>query len=330
MEKSSNHRHWRQLASERGHANLSDMTDCPYQFNSVGIIGKTGDPAICQLLEQLLPILHYHDCRVYIDANSVTTNGYYDNLRVPFAELLERCDLIIAIGGDGTLIHVARALAGRPDIALMGINRGRLGFLVDVHPDNLKEVEQVLTGNCVIDERFMLTAQVLHNGSAQTDKTHPTAEPDRAVAVNEVSIHRWNTSRMIELSTWVDGEPLSDHRADGLIVSTPTGSTAYALAGGGPIVHPNLHAMIMVPVNPHSLSNRPLVIDSSSRVEIEVYEEFNDRVRVSCDSQQDLALSPGSRIVVAAHPSPLRMIHPPGYSYFNLLRAKLGWGGTPR
>ncbi|MCG5531061.1 NAD(+) kinase [Halorhodospira halochloris] len=300
------------------------MTESFCTFKSVGIIGKPGDPAVCQLLEQLLPILQEHGCRAYIDASSVTNNGYCENLRVPFAELLDSCELIIAIGGDGTLIHVARALAGRPNIALMGINRGRLGFLVDVHPDNLREVEQVLTGNYVIDERFLLTAQVHHNGA------HKTTQPDSAVAVNEVSIHRWNTSRMIELSTWVDGEPLSDHRADGLIVSTPTGSTAYALAGGGPIVHPNLHAMVMVPVNPHSLSNRPLVIDSRSQVEIEVHAEFIDRVRVSCDSQQDLALSPGSRIIVRAHPTPLSMIHPPGYSYFNLLRAKLGWGGPPR
>lgn len=299
------------------------MTECPYSFNSVGIIGKPGDPAVCQLLEQLLPTLREHGCRIFIDAYSVATNGYGEELRVPFAELLDQCELIIAIGGDGTLIHIARALAGRPDIALMGINRGRLGFLVDVHPNNLREVEQVITGNCVVDERFLLTAEVRHGSDSAT-------ECARAVAVNEVSIHRWNTSRMIELSTWVDGEPLSDHRADGLILATPTGSTAYALAGGGPIVHPNLHAMVIVPVNPHSLNNRPLVIDSDSCVEIKVHKEFIDQVRVSCDSQQDLPLTPNSRIVVRAHPTPLRMIHPPGYSYFNLLRAKLGWGGPPQ
>lgn len=302
------------------------MIDCSYSFSTVGIIGKPGDYAVCQLLEQLLPIFAKHGCQAYIDANSVTANGCGDELRIPFAELLARCDLIIAIGGDGTLIHVARALAGRPGIALMGINRGRLGFLVDVHPDNLHEIEQVLTGNYVVDERFMLTAEVHHH----LEQAAHNAAPAHAVAVNEVSIHRWNTSRMIELSTWVDGGPLSDHRADGLIIATPTGSTAYALAGGGPIVHPNLHAMIMVPVNPHSLSNRPLVIDSNSRVEIEVHDEFIDRVRVSCDSQQDLVLSANSRIMIKAHPTPLRMIHPPGYGYFNLLRAKLGWGGPPR
>ncbi|MBK1735106.1 NAD kinase [Halorhodospira abdelmalekii] len=296
------------------------MSEHPPPFRSIGIIGKPGDRAVFEILERLLPILQAHSCRTRIDATTVAAGGCADHLRAPRAELLEHSDLVIAIGGDGTLIHVARALAGHPNAALMGINRGRLGFLVDVHPQHLHEISDVLAGRCVIDERLILTVEVRHRDG------HISG---RAVAVNEVVIHRWNTARMIELSTWINDQPLSEHRSDGLIVATPTGSTAYALAGGGPIVHPNLHAMVLVPISPHSLSNRPLVIDSASEVEIRVHPEFIEQVRVSCDSQHELALSAESRILVRAHPSPLRMVHPPGYSYFNILRAKLGWGTPP-
>ncbi len=290
-------------------------------FPSVGITGKPGDPAVVGLVEHLLPILEARSCRVLLDAASVQADGERHPPRVPRAELLEASDLIIAIGGDGTLIHIARALVGRTDVALMGINRGRLGFLVDVAPDRLDEVAQVLDGHHIIDERLILRAEIRCNRS--------DAVLDTGIGINEVVVQRWNTARMVELSTRVDGEPLSDHRSDGVIVATPTGSTAYALAGGGPIAHPNLHALALVPICPHTLSNRPLVVDGDSCIEIVPHEAFVDRVRVSCDSQTELALGPETRLALAAHPTPIRLVHPPGYSYFNLLRAKLGWGGPP-
>ncbi|MFP4647916.1 MAG: NAD(+) kinase [Halorhodospira sp.] len=288
-------------------------------FPTVGITGKPGDPAVVGLVERLRPIADARGCRLLLDAQSVERNGHDPAQRLPREELLEAADLIIAIGGDGTLIHTARALAGRTDIALMGINRGRLGFLVDVAPEHLDEVGRVLDGEYVLEERLILTAEI---------RTAPEdALLSSDVAINEVVLHRWNTARMIELVTRVDGEPLSDHRSDGLIVATPTGSTAYAMAGGGPIAHPNLDALVLVPICPHTLSNRPLVIHGNSRIEVSVHPGFLEHARVSCDSQADLTLHPNSRLVIAAHPTPIRLVHPPGYSYFNLLRAKLGWGG---
>ncbi|ABM62246.1 NAD(+) kinase [Halorhodospira halophila] len=292
----------------------------PPPFPTVGIIGKPGDPAIAGLVERLLPMLEARGCTALLDEQSMPETGDDRHpQRVSRETLLDACDLIIAIGGDGTLIHIARAVAGRRDVALMGINRGRLGFLVDIAPEHLDEVAQILDGQHVVDERLLLHAEIRSN----EDDTLLRED----VAINEVVLHRWNTARMIELVTRIDGEPLSDHRSDGLILATPTGSTAYAMAGGGPIVHPNLHAMLLVPVCPHTLSNRPLVVDGSSRIEIDVHPRFIEHVRVSCDSQNDLTLQAGSRLVVRAHPSPVRLVHPPGYSYFNLLRAKLGWGG---
>ncbi len=293
----------------------------PTAFTTVGITGKPGDPAVIELVERLAPILAARGCRALLDADSVEANGPGHPERVPRQELLEASDLVIAIGGDGTLIHVARSLAGRSDVALMGINRGRLGFLVDVAPEHLNQVACVLDGEHVIDERLILQAEIRSNSD--------DALLGGGVAINEVVVHRWNTARMIELSTRIDGEPLSDHRSDGLIIASPTGSTAYAMAGGGPIAHPNLHAMVLVPVCPHTLSNRPLVVDGNSCIEITVHPGFIDQVRVSCDSQKDLTVHEECRLVVSAHPTPLRLVHPPGYSYFNLLRAKLGWGGPP-
>ncbi len=287
-------------------------------FPTVGITGKPGDAAVAGLIERLRPILTERGCTLLLDAQSVASGGNEGVERLPREQLIEASDLVIAIGGDGTLIHTSRALAGRDDVALMGINRGRLGFLVDVAPDRLEEVGQVLDGAYVVDERLLLAAEI----RANSDDTLLSSE----IAINEVVLHRWNTARMIELTTYVDGEPLSDHRSDGLIVASPTGSTAYAMAGGGPITQPSLNALVLVPICPHTLSNRPLVIDGSSRVEIGVQPGFIGNVRVSCDSQDELAVHQDSRLLVYAHTTPIRLVHPPGYSYFNLLRAKLGWG----
>ncbi|MBK1725553.1 NAD(+) kinase [Halorhodospira neutriphila] len=295
------------------------MTPDPGPFTTVGITGKPGDPAVRETVEALLPMLARQGHTVLLDADSVDATGLAGAAAERREALIGACDLLVAIGGDGTLIHAARALVGRTDVALMGINRGRLGFLVDVAPDRLDEVERVLAGEHVIDERFILTAEVRANAD--------DALLAEGVAINEVVVHRWNTARMIELSTRVDGETLSQHRCDGFIVATPTGSTAYAMAGGGPIAHPNLHAMVLVSVCPHTLSHRPLVVDSASRIEVALHEGYVEHARVSCDSQQDLALAADSRLVVKAHPAPLRLVHPPGYNYFNLLRTKLGWGG---
>jgi NAD+ kinase len=231
----------------------------------------------------------------------------------------ERCSLVIVVGGDGTLLRAARAMAGST-LPLVGINLGRLGFLVDISPDAIEScLDAILAGDYTEEPRCMLAATI----------THGTGQEDAYVALNDVVIHRWNTARMIELETYIDGVFVNAQRSDGIIVSTPTGSTAYALSGGGPLLHPSLDALLLVPICPHTLSNRPLVVDGASRIEIRVCGFDQGNVRVTCDGQTDLSLEPDSRVVIGKAPRPLSLLHPRGYEYYEILRAKLGWGGHP-
>lgn len=294
------------------------MTRRSSAFSTIGVTGKPGDPAVAETLRGLLALLEHRDCRVYLDAESALDS---EAEVLPRERLGECCDLVIAIGGDGTLINTARALAGREGVSLMGINRGRIGFLVDLAPERLEEIDRILDGDHVTENRMLLAAEVRRDDDDAVIST--------GVAVNDVVVHRWETARMVELTTRIDGELLNNHRSDGLVIATPTGSTAYAMAGGGPITHPRLHAMVLVPICPHTLSNRPVVVDGNSLLEISATSHSARQVRISCDSQQDLGVVEGCRLLVRAHPVPLRLVHPPSYGYFDILRLKLGWGTNP-
>jgi NAD+ kinase len=226
------------------------------------------------------------------------------------------CDLAITVGGDGTMLRAARMLAHR-DIPLLGVNCGRLGFLADIRADSLgKQLAQILDGDFVEDVRFGLQCEVLRDGKI-------VLESD---AFNDVIVQKWNIAKLIELETYVNGLLLHSQRADGMIVSSPTGSTAYALSGGGPILHPSLDALVLVPICPHTLSNRPIVIAGSSRVEIVVGTPEIDHARLSCDGEITCELQTRDRIVITKKPGRLRLIHPPEHDHFGILRAKLHWG----
>lgn len=229
--------------------------------------------------------------------------------------LAKECDLAIAIGGDGTMLRAARTLADL-DIPLLGINRGRLGFLADIPADSVEEhLEQILNGNYVEDERFQLHCQV--------DRHNKTIlESD---AFNDVIIQKGNVAKLIELETYVDGTFVHSQRSDGMIVASPTGSTAYALSGGGPILYPLLNALVLVPICPHTLSNRPIVIGGDSRVEI-VVGQPEDHANLTCDGEIRCDLEIGDRIVIYKKDKKIRLIHPPNHNHFSILRAKLNWG----
>jgi len=222
------------------------------------------------------------------------------------------------VGGDGTLLNAARSLA-EPGVAVLGVNLGRLGFLVDVSPEEMtQQLDQILAGKFIEEERTLLHASVVRDGQLLTE----------SAALNDVIVHKRDIARMIELDTFIDGHFLNTNRSDGLIVATPTGSTAYALSGGGPIIHPKLAAISLVPICPHTLSNRPIVVDDTSIIEIILHEDTLEAT-ISCDGQVSQPLQSGDRVTVRKHAHTLRLLHPQEHDYFTILRKKLRWSEQP-
>jgi NAD+ kinase len=228
----------------------------------------------------------------------------------------EVCDLVIVVGGDGSMLGAARALA-RHKVPVLGVNRGSLGFLTDIRPDELElKVAQVLEGNYLTENRFLLEAEVRRHGEA-------IGQGD---ALNDVVLHPGKSTRMIEFELFIDGQFVCSQKADGLIVATPTGSTAYALSAGGPIMHPKLDAMVIVPMYPHTLSSRPIVVDGNSELKIVVSKDMQIYPQVSCDGQNHFTCAPGDTVTVSKKPQKLCLIHPLDHNYYEVCRNKLGWG----
>ena len=226
----------------------------------------------------------------------------------------EACDLVIVVGGDGSLLHAARALA-RFRTPVLGVNRGRLGFLTDIAPDEIQaKVGAVLAGQYTIDQRSLLSLEVRSGGA-------PVGE---GTALNDVVLQSGKSVHMIEFELYIEGQFVYRQRSDGLIIATPTGSTAYALSGGGPIMHPKLDAIVLVPMHPHTLSSRPIVVDGNSEIKIQVLSEEISPL-VSCDGQTGTSLRSGDWIYITKHPHKLQLIHPPGQDFYAACRTKLGW-----
>jgi NAD+ kinase len=285
-------------------------------FQTVGIIGKQGEaPKVRATIERLTAYLASRRVEVRYDATAAILLGLEGDQVLDASELGARCGLAVVVGGDGTLLAAARLLASS-SVPLVGINLGRLGFLADVSPDEIETcLDRILEGEFDAEERFLLSTRV--NGG------------DPLQALNDVVIHKWNSARMIEFETYIDGVFVNLQRSDGIIVSTPTGSTAYALSGGGPLLDPSLDAIVLVPICPHTLSNRPLVVAGTSRIEIHVCGFDHGHAHITCDGQTDFSLTPRSRVVVERSPQPVRLLHPKGHDHYEILRAKLGWGGHP-
>ena len=214
------------------------------------------------------------------------------------------------------MLGAARVLA-KHNVAVVGINRGNLGFLTDINPDDFEyQLDTIFAGECQIEQRFLLELEVYRGGELQSTNS----------AVNEVVLHHGKVAHMMEFEVYLDENFVFSQRSDGLIVATPTGSTAYSLSGGGPILTPNLDALSLVPMFPHTLSARPIVVDANSTVRMKVSKENKDNLQVSCDSHIVLTVLPGDEIVIRKNPAKLSLIHPKDYNYFNVLRTKLGWG----
>ena len=245
----------------------------PTNFPRIGIIGKFGDPGIAPTLNQLYRYLQCRGHDLVVDSQSADLIDESDVVGVHIERLAEHSDLIIAMGGDGTFLAAARAAADF-EIPLIGVNLGRLGFLVDISPEQLtSRLDQILAGDYKIERRQLLRTHIIRDHEIIHQQT----------AVNEVVVHRWVTPSMIEIVTSIDGVYLNTQRSDGLIVATPTGSTAYSLSAGGPILHPALNALVLVPLNPHTLSNRPIVIDDNVEIEIRFSQTRQIAALVTCD-----------------------------------------------
>lgn len=286
------------------------------EFTTIGLIGKYADPSVGATLHTLRDYLRGRDVAILLDEATAEVWPDHELTTASRKYIGEHCDLAIVVGGDGTLLNAARSLADHR-IALLGINLGRLGFLTDISPDEMQQkLDAILDGEYREDKRFLLHSTIIRDGEQLSDSE----------ALNDVVVHKWDVARMIEVETYVDGRLLNTVRSDGLIVSTPTGSTAYALSGGGPILQPNLDAVILVPICPHTLSNRPIVIHGESVIEIVVAGGGQSHAQVTCDGQINLGLVSGDRVRIEKKQHEARLIHPLEYDYFHILRAKLGWG----
>jgi len=287
-------------------------------FKHVGLIGKAADRNVSLTLHALATHLDAQQASILLDAGIADMFPGNDYPVAERADLAGRCDLAIVVGGDGTLLNAARSLAEH-GVAVLGVNLGRLGFLVDVSPEDMpRQLELILGGDFIEDDRTLLHATATRNGTALSESS----------ALNDVIVHKQDIARMIELDTYIDGHFLNTNRSDGLIVATPTGSTAYALSGGGPILHPRLNAITLVPICPHTLSNRPIVLHDDSVIEIIIHEGTLEAT-VSCDGQISQPLQPGDHITIRKHDHTLRLLHPPGHDYFAVLRKKLRWSEQP-
>jgi len=284
-------------------------------FKTIGIIGKYSDPRITEIILSLHQFLHEKNYQVIVDLKSAELLPSRSVESCKMASLGEHCDLVIAIGGDGTFLGAARATVDY-NVPLIGINLGRLGFLVDISPDQIElKLSEILQGNYLKEKRFLLNTEIIREELVIHQE----------VSVNEVVVHRWITPSMIEIVTHIDGVYLNSQRSDGLIISTPTGSTAYSLSAGGPILHPSLNALVLVPLSPHTLSNRPIVIDGSSKIEISFSQSKQINALVTCDNIEIPKISVDDKIVINKLPTPITILHPKDHDFFNTLRRKLSW-----
>lgn len=287
-----------------------------FPFKTIALIGKHSTPEIGLPLLELASFLAGKGIGVMVDELTAPYLGEHPYTVATLEQMGRTADLAVVLGGDGTMLNIVCALAPHK-VPLAGVNQGRLGFLTDISLDNmLPTIGAMLEGRFVTEQRTLLHAKVLREGT----------EPRSALAFNEVVMHRGGASSMMEFEVSIDGEHLYKQRADGLIAATPTGSTAYALSAGGPIVHPGLDIITLVPVCPHALSNRPIVLKSHSVLEVLIHRCTEANLRL--DSHTRFEVCEGDRVVVSRSPEPACLLHPEGHSYYHTLREKLLWNKT--
>jgi NAD+ kinase len=287
-------------------------------FRTIALIGKYKSPEIAESLMTLAEFLKSRGIDVLVEEGTAALVGADSFPVASYGSIGQRADLAIVLGGDGSMLTAARQLA-ESGVPLVGVNQGRLGFMTDLaREDMLDSMADLLEGKFKSEQRFLLDASV-RRGDAIIFQTQ---------ALNDVVVNKGDLGRMIEFAVSIDGEFIYNQRSDGLIIATPTGSTAYALSANGPILHPSVPGIALVPLCPHALSNRPITVSDDSRIEIVLHAPH--RARAHADGQEKFDLEAGDRVSVARSTRSIRFLHPLGYSYFAMLREKLHWSETPR
>lgn len=286
-------------------------------FKTIGLVGRISDSRVAEPLHSLARHLTKAGLSV------IATEELAGDLQAQATDktnLAAEADMIIAVGGDGTMLHAA-ALTSGTDVPLLGVNRGRLGFLTDVSPDEmLDRLDEILNGQYSTDSRLQLQATVLRSDGSE----------ESAIALNDVVLQRRDTGRMLDFETWIDGRYVNTHMGDGLIVATPTGSTAYALSCGGPIIEPHQNTVVVVPICPHTLSDRPVVLPADMKIGISLLPRDDTNAEISVDGHSLGEFTTNDRLIIAKADSRVTLIHPPGYDFYEILRSKLHWGRDSR
>ena len=287
------------------------------EFQKVAIVGRHDDSRVAEPMKKLVEHLTKAGV-VVLAAEEMALDLPVE--RVSATQLADSADLVIAIGGDGTMLY-AGSLVRDSGVPLFGINRGRLGFLADVTPgDMIASVNHVLGGEYTVEARLLLDAKLELAGG----------ETVSATAFNDVVLQRYGTGRMVDIEASIAGQFVNTHSGDGLIVATPTGSTAYALSCGGPIIEPQLDAVVIVPICPHTLADRPIVIAAGQEIEIRLLDREDTQAGISVDGHSIGAIHANGKLTINAAEKRIRLIHPPGYDFYGILRSKLLWGRDNR
>lgn len=296
---------------------MTPKTGMSKAFQTVAIVGRYSDPRVAEPMALLAEYLTKAGIDVICPADAPAT---LQARTVSDADLAAEADLIIAVGGDGTMLHAA-GLTGSGKVPLLGVNRGRLGFLADVSPAQMLEnLEQILGGSYSRETRLQLNAKITSSDGSERS----------AVALNDIVLQRRETGRMVDFETRIADRFVNTHAGDGLIVATPTGSTAYALSCGGPIIEPLLDAVVIVPICPHTLSDRPIVIPAGLDIEVKLLPRHDTKAEVSVDGHSLGQLDPDDSLLISKSVNRITLIHPPGYDYYGILRSKLHWGRDSR
>jgi NAD+ kinase len=289
------------------------------EFQRIAVLGRHDDTRVAEPMTIVVRYLTERHIDVLVDED-LPLDVEAGVTRMAESELPTHADLIVAIGGDGTMLYAGR-LASERDVPLLGINRGRLGFLADVKPDEmLASIAHVLAGNYSRDSRLQLRASL-----RRADGSEAVGD-----ALNDVVLQRAETGRMVDFETRIGNHYVNTHAGDGLIIATPTGSTAYALSCGGPIIEPHLDALVMVPVCPHTLTDRPIVISSRESIEVRLLDRDDTRAEIAVDGHAMSEILPTDRLTIETAPNRITLIHPPGYDFYGILRSKLYWGRDSR
>ena len=280
------------------------------------LVGRFSDPRVAESVNALIPHLLSRQVKVIVSTETTYSGDAEGIVRMPEMDIGANADLVIAIGGDGTLLYAA-GLVARHKVPLLGVNRGRLGFLTDVMPQNMFPcIDAALEGRLTPDERPLLAACVKYADGRVAE----------ALALNDVVMQKLVTGRMLDFETHLDGTYVNTHAGDGIVVASPTGSTAYALSCGGPIIEPHLDVLVVAPICPHTLSDRPIVVSARAEIEVRLLERPDVRAQVTCDGTVLGEFEPGDTLRVRAAAERVTLLHTAGHDYYKLLRSKLHWG----